>query len=184
MYIDTRFEKRRMSISQNDIFLHYKGTIHYDTIGNLIVDLKEKMFEAQVKQAIYKKVLMVMIEALENVFKYSENFSKFTIQDEFLPELTIYKFTDKFSITCSNPVMKEHVLSLKRKLEGINKLDKEGIREEYKRIITNGHFSEKGGAGLGIVEMAKISDCTLNFNFQPVDERFDFFSINLDINLS
>lgn len=166
-----------------ELFLYYKGPVLYDTIGHLISELKEKMFETQVKQTTYKKVLMVMIEALENVFKYHEYFEK----DESLlknnsPELSIIRSEELFSLTCSNPIKKKDVNRLKKRLEYINNLDKAGVKEEYKKTITNGFFSEKGGAGLGLIEMAKITDGKLDYSFTPINNDYNYYRLNLKIN--
>jgi hypothetical protein len=174
-----------MNTSQKEIFLHYKGAILYDTIGELISELKEIMFERHVKQAVYKKVLMVMIEALENVFKYHEHFeNEREIFSKYLPEILVAKLSSSFSISVANPVRKEDVPLLKANLEDINELDKAGIKRKYKEIITNGQFSEKGGAGLGIVEMAKITDSKLDFNFSAINDHFDYYRLTLKINFT
>jgi hypothetical protein len=172
-----------MSNSQKEIFLHYKGAILYDTIGLLISELKEKMFEQHIKQSVYKKVLMVMIEALENVFKYHEHFAEEKdLLRKYPPEIYIGKLTNSFSITITNPIRKVDVPTLKSKLQDINALDKLGVKEKYKQIITNGEFSEKGGAGLGIVEMAKITDEKLDFGFSEINDKFDYYRLSLKIN--
>lgn len=171
-----------MAKSHEKVYLEYKGPILYDTIGDLISLLKENMFEAKVKQAIYKKVLMIMIEALENIFKYHEFFDKESILlKEYPPTLTIKYFDNHFVIKCSNPIRKEDVSPLEERLKKINTLDKAGIKEIYKQTITNGEFSEKGGAGLGIIEMAKISDDKIGYSFTSVSELFDIYKIKLKI---
>jgi hypothetical protein len=171
-----------MSKSQKEIFLHYKGAILYDTIGELISELKEKMFERHVKQVVYKKVLMVMIEALENVFKYHDNFeNEEHLFNKYPPEIIISLLTDFFEIRVSNPIRKSDAVILKKRLVETNALDKFEIKQKYKEIITNGQFSEKGGAGLGIVEMAKISDGMLVFDFSKIDEKFDYYRLTLKI---
>ena len=174
-----------MNSSHKEIFLHYKGAILYDTIGELISELKEIMFERHVKQAVYKKVLMVMIEALENVFKYHEHFeNEKEVFRKFPPEILIAQLSGKFSITVSNPVRVNDAVVLQERLKEIIALDKPGIKKKYKEIITNGEFSEKGGAGLGIIEMAKITDSKLEFSFTDINDVFKFYRLNLKINIT
>ncbi|MBN2486296.1 MAG: SiaB family protein kinase [Bacteroidales bacterium] len=164
------------------VFLYHKGPILYDTIGYLISELKEKMFEAQVKQAVYKKVLMVMIEALENIFKYHEHFGhNKAIMKSHPPYISIIRQPQCFIVESANPVRKADAVALKARLGFIAGLDKAGIKEMYKQTITNGQFSEKGGAGLGIIEIAKISDDALNFEFLPIDTDFEFYKLKLII---
>lgn len=168
--------------TQKEIYLHYKGVILYDTIGELIGELKELMFERKIKQTVYKKVLMVMIEALENVFKYSDCFMDAEeITEDFHPEIFIAKTPTAFKITVSNPVKYSDQVSLEAKLIEINSLDKQGIKNKYKQIITNGEFSEKGGAGLGIIEMAKITDAPLDYSFTKINDQFSYYSLSLKI---
>ena len=174
-----------MKKPQNKSFIKYKGIVQYDTIGNLISELKEKMFEAQVKQTVYKKVLMVMIEALENVFKYNEYFyMEERIVKKYPPKINVVWKNGKFTIDCSNPIRKVDVPELLERLETINKLDRTGIREAYKSTITNGEFSEKGGAGLGLIEMAKITDEKFQFSFKKINRQFNYYSLKLNINYS
>ena len=126
-----------------------------------------------------------MIEALENVFKYHEYYeNEKELIDRYPPEISIAKLNDSFSISVSNPVRKSDVAVLKKRLTEINTLDKQGIKQKYKEIITNGEFSEKGGAGLGIVEMAKITDSQLDFSFSKMNDKFDNYRIILKINFS
>lgn len=174
-----------MTKSEEELFLYYKGPVLYDTIGYLICELKEKMFAIHTKQAIYKKVLMVMIEALENVFKYHEFFEKEKkLIADFPPEISILRKRNNFTITCSNPVLKKDVPDLKERLDHINTLDRNGVKDEYKKTITNGQFTDKGGAGLGLIEMAKISDDTLNYTFTSINEFYDYYRLTLIVNNS
>jgi hypothetical protein len=172
-----------MTKSEEELFLYYKGPVLYDTIGYLICELKEKMFAIHTKQAIYKKVLMVMIEALENVFKYHEYFEKEKkLIIDFPPEIFILRKRNNFTVTCSNPVLKKDVPALKERLDHINTLDRNGVKNEYKKTITNGQFTDKGGAGLGLIEMAKISDDALNYTFTSINEFYDYYRLTLIVN--
>jgi len=80
-----------------------------------------------------------------------------------------------------NPVRKEHVEALKASLEKINGLDKDGLKELYKDIMKNSTLSEKGGAGLGFVDMARKSGEKLEWSFVDVDDEFSFFCLKVNI---
>ncbi len=49
-------------------------------------------------------------------------------------------------------------------MEQINNLDKDGLKDLYKEIIKNTTISEKGGAGLGFVDMARKSGQPLEYS--------------------
>jgi hypothetical protein len=51
----------------------------------------------------------------------------------------------------------------------------------YKEIIKNTQISEKGGAGLGFVDMARKSGEKLEFTFSDMDAEYDFFCLKVNI---
>ena len=72
-------------------------------------------------------------------------------------------------------------MSLAEKLDYLNTLTQQGIKEYYKETIINGQFSERGGAGLGLIEMAKISGNKIEFGFQQVDEKYTVFNLKITV---
>ena len=42
-------------------------------------------------------------------------------------------------------------------------------------------MSDKGGGGLGMIDIARKSGQKLDFDFQQVDEEFSFYSLNINI---
>ena len=58
--------------------LHFKGRLTFEKIGILLNDLKNKKGSFEINPVLYKKLLTLMIELLENILKYSEHFEDFT----------------------------------------------------------------------------------------------------------
>ena len=133
------------------------------------------------RTGIYKRILSVMIEALENVYKNSETYyDNSFIRKNYLPSFKLFKDKNKYRIFVSNPIMNENIPGLKNRLDLINSKTIEELKILYRQTITNGMFTEKGGAGLGLIEMSKISGAPLNYTFEPVvDEKFSIFSLDI-----
>jgi hypothetical protein len=169
--------------SHKDLILYYKGQLNFDNINELIHTFKEKIGVRNVSYVVYKKILMLMIETLENIIRYRENFDGNShIIKNYPPEFQIYFNSNTITIESSNAVLKKDIPFLQEKINVINNLDKNSIRELYKATITDGKFSDKGGAGLGIIEMAKISDEKLIYSFSSIDENFSYFLLKLVVN--
>jgi hypothetical protein len=166
--------------SQSEVIIHFKGQLQFDNIGELIHALKDKMRIRKISYAVYKKILILMIELLENIIRYRENFdSNSKILENYPPEFEITFKQDIYYITSSNPILKLDMVMLDKRLVELNSLDKESIRNLYKATITDGKFSEKGGAGLGIIEMAKMSDEKLTYSFTEIDKDFFYYKLQL-----
>ena len=93
----------------------------------------------------------------------------------------IGKHDNEYIITTGNPIGNDKVPGLNGKLEQINGLDKEGLKALYKDIIKNGDLSDKGGAGLGFVDMARKSGQKLEFDFEKINDKVSFFSLKTTI---
>ena len=167
-----------LSLKTKKTLVSHYGHLRYETIGELLAILKEESKDLKIKLSLYKKLLSATIEILENIYKYHDNF------DHVIPSNHVYspKFilqVDKrgFYIEAGNPVLNKDINTLQNKIDKINKLDKHGLKQLYKNTITNGRFSVKGGAGLGFIEMAKLSGEQLSYSFQEIDQQFSFFTL-------
>jgi len=93
----------------------------------------------------------------------------------------ISKDDKQYSIMTGNPILLADVAQLTKNLEELNNLDKEGLKEMYKNIIKNTQISEKGGAGLGFVDMARKSGEKLDFQFPQMDSDYAFFCLKVNV---
>ena len=163
--------------------LHYKGKFTFERIGILLNDLKNKRETYQIDPVQYKKLLTLMIEILENVLKYSDHFEVFVLDHpDFQPEFELILNDDGFILTSRNPVKERDKNEITRRIDKINTSDEDELKKIYRDTITNGIFTEKGGAGLGFIEMAKITTNTLVFSFETIEKGFSYFELVLHIN--
>lgn len=150
----------------------------------LLNDLKNKKETYNIDPVQYKKLLTLMIEILENVLKYSDRFEVFVLDyPDYQPEFELSLSEDGFILTSRNPVRDKDKKEISRRINKINISDEDELKKIYRDTITNGIFTEKGGAGLGFIEMAKITTKTLVFSFEPIEKGFSYFELILNINL-
>lgn len=79
----------------------------------------------------------------------------------------------------SNSIFNHKILLLKNKLDRVNSLDKEGLKDLYKNTILSGNVSPKGGAGLGIINIAKVSENKINYTFSTINDKYSYFTLNV-----
>ncbi len=163
--------------------LQFKGRLTFEKIGILLNDLKNRKESLGISPILYKKLLTLMIEILENILKYSDHYQDFIIdRPEFLPEFELNFDEVGFMIVARNPVRNEDKKVIADKIEKINTSSEEELRKVYRETITNGIFTEKGGAGLGFIEMAKTTSRDLEFSFRPASDGYSVYELILHIN--
>jgi hypothetical protein len=88
---------------------------------------------------------------------------------------------DRYTIMSGNPLHKGKTGALKATLDRVNTLDKEGLKDLYRDIIQDTTISEKGGAGLGFVDMARKSGEKLDYGFADMSKDFSFFWLKVNV---
>ena len=162
------------------LILVYQGEFTQETTKSILAMAERNLDSTGEESSIKRKVFNVMVEALQNIVKHSDEL----VDGEIRSHTAIFligKEKDKFSIMAGNPIQKKNMVSLKEKLEHINSLDKEGLKELYKSIIKNTTISDKGGAGLGFVDMARKSGEKLDFEFPEMSPEYCFFCLKVNV---
>jgi hypothetical protein len=157
--------------------LNHTGLLTFSSIDTLLARFKFVAQEHEIRFSVYKKILSVMIESLENVCKYNDVYELLVAENrEYLPSFDIRMNSEEIRLVTTNPVLNEEVAVLKRRIEQVNNKSREELKEMYIDTITNGKFSTKGGAGLGFIEMAKTSGQNLQYRFERIDDHFSLFT--------
>ena len=60
-------------------------------------------------------------------------------------------------------------------------MSKEDLRKYYREILDNNLISNKGGADLGMIDMARKSGEKLQYNFTEVNESLSFFYLTVKV---
>jgi hypothetical protein len=88
---------------------------------------------------------------------------------------------NKFFVISGNIVSMQSEKDLREKLDHLNTLDNKELRTMYKHIIQNTEFTEKGGAGLGFIDIMRKSQSKLNYHFTPINAIHSFFTFKVNI---
>ena len=178
MVIGLKINKKSSNMEEK-ILLSYKGIYHFETIEKLINQAKEAINEIDSKNIVKKKIINILIECLENIHKYA------IIDNEnadVLPQIHLLKNEDSFKIITKNLIAIKQAEILTKHINIVNSLDKDGLKKLYEEIINNGSISDKGGAGLGFVDMAIKSGNQINYKFTNNNTETTFFELTIVIN--
>jgi hypothetical protein len=173
------YDLHRTMMSQN-LILVYQGDFTQETTKSILAMAERNLDSSGEESSIKRKVFNVMVEALQNIVKHSDEL----VDGEVRSHAAIFligREKNRYSIMSGNPVRNANVPSLKQKLEQINQLDKDGLKDLYKEIIKNTTISEKGGAGLGFVDMARKSGEQLEYSFPQLNPEYCFFCLKVNV---
>ena len=165
------------NLDQN-IALSYKGPIDekiLQTIGYYI----EGFLSLHPKAG--KKIFKVFVELAQNISYYSAEKSIFKGEKEIGSGLFLIGETDEsYTFVTGNLVKNDDIYAIIDKSEIINSLDRDELRE-YKREQRKLPSGPKGGAHIGLIQVALTSANPLDIEINPVDDEHSFISIAVKI---
>jgi hypothetical protein len=87
-----------------------------------------------------------------------------------------------YKITTGNFITSAKIKVLKDKIDKINSLSRDELKDMYKFILNHQKLSAKGGGGLGLIDIARKTGHKLEYSFENYNNDFYFF--NLDVIIS
>jgi hypothetical protein len=125
-----------------------------------------------------KKVYFIMVESLQNITRHQSSTSEDYLLNGFF---SIHKSPNGYFITSGNIVSTKNIEALKSKLDTLNSLSNEELKSYYQELLTLGGFSEKGGAGLGLIEMLRKSGNKLQYDFIDINTQYSYFYFQTNV---
>ncbi len=156
----------------------YRGKFD-SKITDGILSLAEINLDGEDSLKIKKRVYFILVEGLQNITRHQEHSEDFEEYNEGF--LVIQRKDTEFAITTGNLIQNTTIEDLQSKLENINKLSKDDLKKYYRQILDNETFSQKGGAGLGLIEIARKSGNKIAYDFQKISEVHSYFYMQTKI---
>ncbi len=173
-------------LNGGDVLMAFKGSISSELISNVLEVVESKMDEYSESSKIRKKVYNVLVESLQNLYHHIEVLPE-PMQKEFDDKfgiLVVSRQEDRYKISTGNFIGQDKVDVLRNKIDKINSMSRDELKDMYKFILNHQRLSEKGGGGLGLVDIARKTGNQLDYTFEKFDDAYYFFNLDVFIDLS
>lgn len=168
-------------LQSKHVLLSYKGAINHGLLDCLLKITEDKLSGAETKRAIKKKVYTIVVEILQNIYHH---FDAGTLAQDFDSiAFVIGKGEGGYSIIAGNYASNDSITMLKDKIDEINELSSDEIKQRYREQLNCEGFTDKGGAGLGMLYIARKSGERIEYEItqQGTDEEVPFFSMKIRV---
>ena len=168
------------SIQDSTMEYTYRGSFTTKITDTILSLTESNLQNDQVEKKIRKRVFFIIVEGLQNVTRHQSSDDS----DELAgyPGLFVVQYKpDGYYITTGNLIKTSHKDTIKKQIDKINKLDKQQLKKYSLEVLDGGEFSDKGGAGLGLIEIARKSGCKLIYDFDEINDEFSFFYMHTKI---
>ena len=155
----------RITFINDTVSLFYHGDF-----SDFYTDKIISIIQGDAQKKLRGRLSFVMAESFQNVVRHKDDTLSHVNHNVF----GIRGNEDFVHIFSSNLVSESVKNDLKNKIDDVNALDKEGLKKVYLKILESGELNEKGGAGMGLIEMARKSNNPIQFEFAEIDESYAF----------
>ena len=167
---------------EDKIILSYNGHFKFETIQFLIYKAKKEMDALGTEIAIKKKVVNIMVECLENIHKHSDLYeSDDTLDIKYASKFSFEIKDGEYRIISGNVILNSNIDKLKYKIDQVNQLDRNGLKKLYEQVITKTDISKKGGAGLGIIDIALKSTNRIEYEFDKINSKYSYYTVYIKV---
>jgi hypothetical protein len=154
-----------------------------DKVTHQLIGLSESFtHDNGTLKKLSKKISLLITESFQNVIRHGKD----TTSEPYSPEesdfFQINIQNNQITISSSNFIDTDKTHLLESEINTINKMSSDELREMWKLQILNDNLASKGGAGLGIIEMARKSGLPLITKFIRFNEVISRFYLGIEIN--
>ena len=170
-------------LKNGDVVVSYKGTITTEMINNTLESIESLMEGGEEGGKIRKKVYNVLVESLQNLYHHADELPE-DLKGKLEPKfgiLVIARQNNGYKITTGNFINSSKIKFLKDKIDKINSLSEEELKDMYKFILNHQKLSAKGGGGLGLVDIARKTGNKLDYSFQNYNNDFYFYNLIITV---
>ncbi|TAF75163.1 MAG: hypothetical protein EAZ53_06655 [Bacteroidetes bacterium] len=178
------FVEIKDQMKSDSIALSFKGNVTFELVDSIIIIISDKLDAIESDINTRKKMYGILTECLQNLCNHTDDKtaeinSNYDIKSV---AISVTSTDTNYEIKTGNFVSTERSVQLKSRVDEVNSKDKDGLKALYNQILTNKVFSDKGGGGLGFIDIARKSGEKLEYDFQKVDEKYTFFSLKIKVN--
>jgi hypothetical protein len=166
-------------LAGDDLCFAYSGEFHDQHTGRLI-DIGEAAMEGNsAARGARQRLAYVMVEAYQNIIRHRARLPEELAKADGRSLFLLRSHGEAQQVIAMNPVPVGERAELERALAGLAGLDPVGLKERFLNKLSQEGMGERGGAGLGLIEMARRSGQDLRHRITSLDDDHLLFLLQV-----
>ena len=129
------------------------------------------------KSVTIRKISFLTVEVLQNIIHHSDKNKK----GETFAYYELIKDGENYVIKTGNLIAKENTEGLEKRMNCVLSSTDEEIKEKILNRLQNEDFSEKGGAGIGLLSIKKRTSEGMSYHIEVFEGDYNFIHFEIKI---
>ena len=157
------------------LIIYHSGNVLPEDVETITQRIENSLSEENKNTT--KKILFLTVETLQNIIHHSDKDSS----ENTFAYFELIKEHDFYLMKSGNLITNENTKTLSDRLHCIMRMDEEKINESIRTNLVDCEFSEKGGAGIGLLSVQKKTKKGLNFEVEYFKGDYNFIHFEIKI---
>lgn len=155
----------------------YSDDLNQDSIEGILTLVENIISRHHLKKSIHRKVFYVVVECIQNVYNHNAD----RVENDPMPKIEFGLQDSSYYIITSNLISNEDIPYIGKKIDLVNGMSQEELNNVYKKVLNNNIISKKGGAGLGLIDIARKSQNKIEYKIKPHNGNRSFLYLKASI---
>ncbi|MFK8037225.1 MAG: SiaB family protein kinase [Crocinitomicaceae bacterium] len=173
----------------HEVFSHYTdtpegkvtvshfGEFSQNLVNSLTQSIENAMIDCNDKKSSIKRMFSILIEGLQNIRIHGGRDEDGT-QVSFL---IILQHDTHYKISFGNLIESKNITKVETLVDFLNGSEQAEVKKHYMEVLSNGHISSKGGAGLGFITMALKTKQPIKLSSVDVSDSLSCLTVELTL---
>ena len=165
------------ALAGDEVSFIYSGAFHDEHTARLISLCEAHLVAKAAPRPVRQRLAFVLVEAYQNIIRHRPRLTGQLDRDVGRSMLLLRCDPLVQQVCAVNAITKSEVPGLEELLERLAGMDRGQLKEMFlDRLRSHGH-GNRGGAGLGLIEMARRSGHELIYELGPLDKDHELFML-------
>lgn len=169
------------AFSGDRIAFLYSGSFHDTHTPRLIALGEEAVGDDEDGRTVRGRVVFVLVEAYQNIVRHRAMPPPEVAQKAGRSLFLLRDGGQRHEVTTMNPVTEADARAIHDRLDGLHGLDQEELKARFIQSLQRGARTERGGAGLGFIEMARRSGDPLHHDMADIHAGYKLFTLQVTL---
>lgn len=164
----------------DEVILFYRGPVTAELLDAVSTLMPALNGDSAAEKKRKKVFFHILVECLQNVFHHQSGTLKQSADQTFF--LAGRSPGNLYKIATGNYIPTSVAQKLSGAIDAINSMSDSEKQQQYIEQLKTTELSLKGGAGLGLIDMARKSNRKLEYELRKINEEQSFFILNVTVN--